>query len=107
MTIIKRSKAASGSDLVEAIEQLIPWLKDQDEQEACADLEKAASALKKETVGSDKHKDAVKAVVDAFEGDHELMAYTFQRDKGDDNWTEVEELSQASARVITLARRMI
>ena len=49
-------------------------------------------------------KAAIEAIIDAFEGDHELIAYTHQRDSRE--WTEVEELSQASSRVITLARRM-
>lgn len=45
-------------------------------------------------------------IVDAFEGEHELMAYTFQRDNAAGQWTAAEVLSQASARVLSLARRI-
>ena len=105
MTVIKRSRQDSSADLVAAIEVLIPLLKDQKENEAAADLAEAAETLKSAKAQSDTHKAAIAKVIDAFEGDHELIAYTFQRDTGG-QWTEVEELSQASARVLSLARRM-
>lgn len=105
MTVIKRSRQDSSSDLVQAIEELIPYLKDQKENEAAEALAQAKDALKKAKAGTPAHKDAVASVIDAFEGDHELISYTYQRDNGG-QWTEVEELSQASARVLSLARRM-
>jgi hypothetical protein len=105
MTVIKRTKGDSSSDLVTAIATLIPFLKDQKEYDAAEDLEKFAAQLKKAKTGSEEAKEAVAAIVDAFEGDHELISYTYQRENGG-QWTEVEELSQASARVLSLARRM-
>lgn len=105
MTVIKRSRQDSTADLINAIEELIPYLKDQKEADAAASLAEAANALRKAKAGSDAHKSAVAQVIDAFEGEHELMAYTFQRDNAG-QWTEIEELSQASARVLSLARRM-
>ena len=105
MTVIKRSRQDSTADLVSAIEALVPLLKDQKETDAAADLTEAAEALRTAKAQSDAHKAAVAKIIDAFEGDHELIAYTFQRDTGG-QWTEVEELSQASARVLSLARRM-
>ena len=105
MTIIKRSQKDTTADLLAAIDVLIPLLKDQHEDEACGLLVDAASALRKAKPQSDAHKAAVAKVIDAFEGDQELISYTYQRDNGN-QWTEVEELSQASARVISLARRM-
>jgi len=105
MTVIKRSQKDSTADLIAAIELLVPLLRDQHEDEAADDLLEAATALRSAKPQSAAHKTAVAKVVDAFEGDHELISYTYQRDNGT-QWTEVEELSQASARVISLARRM-
>ena len=107
MTVIKRSRADSSVDLVAAIEELIPLLKDQRENDAADALKDAAEALRKAKPGTDSHKAAVMAIVDAFEGDHELMAYTIQRGNSGGQWTEVEQLANASSRVISLARRML
>ena len=106
MTVIKRSRQDSSADLIAAIDALVPLLRDQKEAEAADALVAAAAALKSSKALSDSHKAAVNAIVDAFEGDHELISYTFQRNEGGHQWTEVEELSQASSRVISLARRM-
>ncbi len=105
MTVIKRSRQDSSVDLVAAIDALIPYLKDQKEADAAAALAEAAEQLKVAKPKSADQKAAVDAIIDAFEGDHELISYTFQRENGG-QWTEVEELSQASARVLSLARRM-
>jgi hypothetical protein len=106
MTVIKRSRQDSTADLVSAIETLVLLLKDQKEGEAAAELAEAAEALKDAKPQSTEHKAAVARVIEAFEGDHELIAYTFQRENSGHQWTEVEELCHASARVISLARRM-
>jgi hypothetical protein len=106
MAIIKRKKDASTADLAKAVEELIPLLLAQKEKEAVEALELAVTILKDSQVSSEEHKAAVAAIIEAFEGDHELMAYTFQREGGQGQWTEAEVLSQASARVISLARRM-
>ncbi len=105
MTVIKRDRQASTSDLVKAIEALNPLLRDQGEDEAVEALTGAMESLRKAEPGSKAHKASIDAIIEAFEGEHELMAYTHQRANATD-WTEVEELSQASARVLSLARRM-
>ncbi len=105
MTVIKRSRQDSSVDLVTAIEALIPYLRDQKENDAADALVGAADKLRESKPKSPDQKEAVAAIIDAFEGDHELISYTFQRENGG-QWTEVEELSQASARVLSLARRM-
>lgn len=106
MTVIKRSRQDSVADLIAAIDALVPLLKDQQEDEASVSLTTAAKALRSAKANSAEQKKAVASIIDAFEGDHELIAYTFQRESGAGQWTEVEELSQVSARVISLARRM-
>ena len=106
MTVIKRDRKSSSGDLVTALESLIPLLEDQEETEACQDLEKALKTLKKSSPDSDEHQSAVGAIIEAFEGDHELSAYTMQRKDSANKWTAAEQLSNASSRVLSLARRM-
>lgn len=105
MTVIKRDRKSTSHDLVQAIERLCWLLEDQKEHDAVKDLREAAAELEKSEAGSASQKQAVKKIIDAFEGEHELMAYTHHREGS--QWTEVEELSLASSRVISLARRMI
>jgi hypothetical protein len=104
MTIIKRNRVTTNSDLISAIEKLCPLLERQKEFDAVTDLRKAADQLRSAAENTPVWKEAIDSIVDAFEGDHELMAYTLQRDT--DQWTEVEELSQVSSRVLSLARRL-
>ncbi len=105
MTIIKRDRNASTADLVKAIDALNLLLQDQGEDDAIGALSSAMEELRKSSPGTSGHKAAIDAIIEAFEGEHELMAYTHQRANATE-WTEVEELSQASARVLSLARRM-
>lgn len=104
MTVIKRDKKTSTTDLVEAIKQLNVLLKDQREDDAVEALNKASDKLQSAAAGSKEHKEAVKEIIDAFEGEHELMAYTYQRENSTE-WSEADELSQVSSRVLSLARR--
>jgi hypothetical protein len=106
MTVIKRNRQDSCADLVGAIESLVPLLKDQKEGEAADALLGAVEELRDAKAGSAQQKSAIEKVIDAFEGDHELISYTYQRESSGGQWTEVEELCQASARVLSLARRM-
>jgi len=104
MTVIKRDKSASGADLMKALDQFIVLLRNQKEEDAANDLAAARETLATVEIGSVEHKAAIRIVIDAFEGDHELMAYTHARDSGG-QWTEAEELSLASTRVLSLAKR--
>lgn len=104
MTVIKRDRGTTKLDLITAIEKLCPLLLGQGEEDAVQDLIDAAAKLKKAADPSKEAADAIEKIIDAFEGDHELMAYTLTRDTQE--WTEAEELSQASSRVLSLARRM-
>jgi hypothetical protein len=103
--IIKRERKDSAADLVSAIDELNPLLAEQGEHDAVAHLKKASVVLKKSAIGSDDYKKAVDDVLDAFEGDLELSAYTHAR-KDSKEWTAAEELTVASCRVLNLARRM-
>jgi hypothetical protein len=105
MTIIKRERKDSAIDLVTAIEKLNPLLAEQGDHDAVLDLKKIAGDLKRSQVGTDGFKKAIDDLIDAFEGDHELVAYTHQRKNASD-WTPAEELAIASCRVLNLAKRM-
>lgn len=104
MSIIKRNRSTTNNDLIAAIEKLCPLLERQKEFDAVGDLQKAATQLRSAPENSAARAEAVSLIIEAFEGDHELMAYTLQRET--DQWTEVEELSQVSSRVLSLARRL-
>jgi hypothetical protein len=103
--IIKRDRKDNAADLVTAIDDLNPLLEEQGEDDAVAHLKKASLVLKKSAIGSPDYKKAIDDVVDAFEGDFELSAYTLAR-KDSKEWTAAEELNIASCRVLNLARRM-
>ena len=103
MSVIKRDRNSSKADLTQSIYKLCYLLEGQKEFEAVEDLKKAASLLADNDLGSDNFNKGVAIVVEAFEDEHELMAYTFQRETK--QWTEVEELANQSSRVLTLARR--
>jgi len=106
MTLIKRSQTDNVKSLIQAIESLTPLLRAQKEDDAADDLESAAKVLVEAAPGSSQLKETIALIIDAFEGDHELIAYTFQRESSKGEWTEAEELSEASNRVLSLARRM-
>lgn len=105
MTVIKRDRKDSAADLVAAIDKLNPLLAEQGDHDAVIDLKKVSAELKRSQVGTDGFKHAIDQLIDAFEGDHELIAYTHQR-KDSSEWTPAEELAIASCRVLNLARRM-
>ena len=50
---------------------------------------------------------ALHLLLECFEGDHELDAYTFQRSKGEDKWSEAAELYLASTSVKNLVKRLM
>ena len=104
MTVIKKDRSDSSKDLIKAVEKLCVLLESQDEREAIKSLKEASEQLKSSQPGSAPFKEGVKKIIEAFEDEHELMAYTFQR--GGKEWSEAEELSNASSRVITLAKRL-
>jgi hypothetical protein len=103
--IIKRERKDSAQDLVSAIDDLAPLLAEQGEHDAVAHLKSASASLKKSQIGTDAYQKAVESVLDAFDGDLELSAYTHAR-KDSKEWTAAEELTVASCRVLNLARRM-
>ena len=106
MAVIKRDKGTSSEDLIVAIRRFVVLLREQGEDDACSDLEAAADVFGKSQVGTPGHKDAVRTVIEAFEGEHELIAYTLSHNSDPTKWTVADELCDASTRVLSLARRL-
>ena len=106
MAVIKRSSQNTRKDLIDALDKFILLLTDQKEDDAVRDLNIACDQLKALPAKDfqQPQSEAVALIIEAFEGEHELISYTYQRDTNE--WTEVEELSQVSARVLSLARRL-
>lgn len=105
MTVIKRTAKNSVQDLISAIDQFIPFLTEQGEDDAVTDMQSYRNLLSESEKEDDNYKKALEGIVDAFEDTHELSAYTFHRETTE--WTEKEELAQISSRVFTLAKRLL
>ena len=107
MTVIVRGKKDSLKELSNALETFIPLIRNQGEDEAAVQLVKTLEDLKKITsVDSPDLRATLKDVIAAFEGDHDLMVYTHQR-KNAGEWSEADELSLVSSRVLNLTRQML
>lgn len=102
MTVIKRARTTTHKELIDFLDRFLPLLESQGEDEAVEDLKACKQLLS--TGGEEEQQSALGRIIDAFDGDHELISYTFQREG--DQWTEVEELSHVSSRVLSLARRL-
>lgn len=100
----KRSKADSAKELEAAILEFTLLLRDEGEDSASADLEKAATMLVQASVDSPEFKKALSAIRDCFEGDHELIAYTMRKAK-DGEWSSADLLFLASTKVTGILRR--
>jgi hypothetical protein len=106
MTVIKKKKSDLKSDLLVAIDRFAILLEAQKEEDAVTALRAAATKLRGAQPETPQFSQAVADVLDAFEGDLELNAYTHQRDDASE-WTEADELSSASYKVLSLVRRMM
>ena len=107
MTVIVRGKKDSLKELSNALQTFIELIKNQGEEEAAVDLLKTLGDLKKiAAIESPELRPTLKAIIEAFEGDHDLMVYTHQR-KNSGEWTEADELSLVSMRVLNLTRQML
>jgi hypothetical protein len=100
----KRTQTTSRIELTRALEHFIDLLKKQEEDEAAEALTEALNLLRKEDTSV--LKTALNLIDDAFEGDHELDAYTFPRKVTGDSWTEADALYLASTGVKSLANRI-
>ncbi len=104
-TVLKKTKMNSVSDLVAALNKFIFLLEGQKEFDAVEDLKSVVADLEKSPPDSVEFQTAIEEIIEAYDGEHELQAYTLRRQKADDDWTEAEELYLASIEVLNLAKR--
>jgi hypothetical protein len=105
MTVIKRDRQTTAGEFIKAIEQFVVLLRTQGEDDAIKALNSAAAQLGTCSPTSKEFRHAISLVIAAFEGDHELSAYTLTR-KSVDTWTDADDLSLASAKVLSMAKRL-
>lgn len=105
-SVLKKTKQSSVNDLVTALDKFMDLLKGQKEMDAVEDLQVVSADLQKFQPDDQEFQAALKQLLEAYDGDHELRAYTLRRKKADDDWTEAEELYLASIEVLNLANRL-
>lgn len=105
-SVLKKSKHDSVSDLIAALNKFIELLEGQDEFDAVQDLKLISSSLKTNLSDEQKFQQALKDLIETYDGDHELRAYTLRRKRADDDWTEAEQLYLASIEVLNLCNRL-
>jgi hypothetical protein len=106
MAVIKRSKKDSIPDLVAALGDFMFQLEEQKEDAAVSDLRIAAGDLQRYVLGSAEFNAALDLVINCYDGEHELSAYTLRRKNADDGtWTAADALFLSSTRVLNLAQR--
>ncbi|MDE3270341.1 MAG: hypothetical protein OYH77_08700 [Pseudomonadota bacterium] len=105
MSVIKKNPRTSANELVTAIERFIPLLRKQKgEEEAANLLASIAQKMVAQEVGSDEFSESIRAIIDSFDGDYELKAYTL-KESDNKSWSEADEMAVISSRIYALARR--
>ncbi len=105
-SVLKKTKQTSANDLVNALDKFMTLLEGQKEFDAVRDLKTVRGNLQKFQHDSEEFQSALKDLLETYDGDHELRAYTLRRKKADDDWTEAEELYLASIEVLNLVNRL-
>ena len=101
---IKKSSTSHLTELIQAIPEFCTLLEgEKGEGEAIAELKSICIDLQADEADLQSQ---LKRLFDAFEGDHELVAYTLYKSKGDGEWTRADHLLNLSSRVLNLANRL-
>ena len=103
--ILKRNRSESNTDLVTALEDFIELLKSEEEDDAAHDLHASLDILIDAKPGSEEQINAAQAILECFDGDHELNVYTLH--KQTEEWTKADQLSNVSTRVLSLTKRIL
>ena len=104
MAVVKK-KSVSSQELIEAIERFVPLLVGQKEDEAVQFMRDIIDQLREQEAEGQQFKDTVQKVIEAFDGELELIAYTLKSSDGQ-SWSDADELAVVSNRVLALARRL-
>ncbi|MBI2603533.1 MAG: hypothetical protein HYW48_10815 [Deltaproteobacteria bacterium] len=104
--VIKKTRKNSLQDLLNALIKFVTLLEGQGEKSAADDLRIAAADLQKYQTDSLEFDAAINLILESYEGEHELKAYTLRRQSKESKWTEAEELYLVSINVFNLAKRL-
>jgi hypothetical protein len=109
MTVIrKKTKQNSLDDLRRHIETFLKLLKLEGEDESVSFLEGVSAKLQSlnELENDTELQDLLCKLQEGFDGDLELIAFTFHKPKDDNNWGIADELYLASMAVLNLVNRL-
>ena len=106
MTIRIRKPQNSMQELCASLERFCTLLQTQKEVAAVAQLREILGQLTQKELASVLQDEAIEAIVESFEGEHELAAYTLHKTKDPEAWTEADELFLVSTEVWNLVRRL-
>ena len=104
--VIKKTRENSLQDLLNALKKFAYLLEEQGEKSAAEDLRLASADLQKYQPDSLEFDAAINRILEAYEGEHELQAYTLRRQSKESKWTEAEELYLVSINVFNIAKRL-
>lgn len=105
-SVLKKTRQSTVNDLLSALSKFAVLLRGQEEDDAVAELDSIKVELQKHAVDSHDFQVSIKRLLETYDGDHELRAYTLRRKRADDDWTEAEELYLVSIEVLNLANRL-
>lgn len=105
--VIRKKAESSADDLLNSLDHFMELLATQDEEAAIAALREARDTIQTSAPGSEKFNESVLAVIDAFDGEHELNAYTLHKSEAGGEWSIAEELYLASVQVLNHANRFV
>ena len=105
MSVIRKDPRTSANELIVAMERFVPLLRKQGNEDEAADLlHGLAQKMPAQDVGSDEFAESIRSIIDSFEGDCDLKAYTL-KESDRKSWSEADELAVISSRIYALARR--
>ena len=108
MTVIKKRSRKDGiNQLVIKTKAFVECLKDQRDYEAAADLEIAVKDLERFDGDSLEAHAAIRLILEAFEGEHELVSYTYApKQSAGGVWDERQELFLLATTVRQLVKHL-
>lgn len=107
VVIKKRTNKNSLEQLLDALSKFIQLLESQGEEDAANNLKTAEKSLRSASTEPATKKAALQLILAAYEGDDELIAYTYLRQKAEAEWGDAEKLYLASTDVLSLVKRLL
>lgn len=103
----KTTVADSIATLCKHLDKFAFDLDGQNEGEAAGDLRKYRDELHANPQDPAALKQTLENIIDAFEGDHELIAYTLGKEPEPGSWSAAGELFVSSSNVLSVTNRLL